>query len=95
MNTLYMLFVYEVCQQTRYGINNNKNLMFDINMYDLFDLPNKVTYCNWRTGIVFNGTENYIFSWNHNIIKFISTRWATIEMSSNGPPKFSIVVGEC
>ena len=35
--------------------------MVDINMYDLSDLPNKVTYkyCNWRTGMVFNGTENY------------------------------------
>ena len=23
--------------------------MFDISMPDLSDLPNKVTYCNWRT----------------------------------------------
>ena len=23
-------------------------------MYDLSDLPNKVTYCNWRTGMMFN-----------------------------------------
>ena len=28
--------------------------MFNINMYDLSDLPNKVTYCNRRTGMVFN-----------------------------------------
>ena len=28
-------------------------------MYTLSDLPNKVTYCNWRNGMVFNGTENY------------------------------------
>ena len=47
--------------------------MFDINMYDLSDLPNKGTYCNWRTGMVFNGTENYEFSHNHNIVNFIST----------------------
>ena len=31
--------------------------MFDINIYDLSDLPNKVTYCLWRTGLVFNDTE--------------------------------------
>ena len=31
--------------------------MFDINMYDLSDLPNKFTYCNWRTGMVFDDTE--------------------------------------
>ena len=34
--------------------------MFDINMYDLSDLPNKVTYCIWRTGMVFIDTENYL-----------------------------------
>ena len=28
-------------------------------MYNLSDLPNKVTYCNWRIGMVFNGTEMY------------------------------------
>ena len=45
--------------------------MFDINMYNLYDLPNKVTYCNWRIGMVFNnGTENYKVSHNHNIIVF-------------------------
>ena len=48
--------------------------MFDINMYDLSDLPNKVTYCNWITGMVFNDTENYKLSHNHNIVNFISTR---------------------
>ena len=40
--------------------------MFDINMFNLSDLPNKVTYCNWRIGMVFNGTENYKLSHNHN-----------------------------
>ena len=50
--------------------------MLDINMYDLTDLANKVTYCNWRTGMVFNGTEKskYKLSHNHNIGNFISTR---------------------
>ena len=48
--------------------------MFDISMYDLSDLPNKVTYCNWRIGMVFNGTENDKFSHHHNIVNFISTR---------------------
>ena len=48
--------------------------MFDINMYDVSDLTNKVTYCNWRTGMVFNGTENYKLFYNHNIVNFISTR---------------------
>ena len=49
-------------------------ILFDINMYDFSDLPNKVANCNWRTGMVFNGTENYIFSHNHNIVNFIPTR---------------------
>ena len=35
-------------------------------MCDLSDLPNKVTYCNWRIGMVFNDTENYKFSHSHN-----------------------------
>ena len=48
--------------------------MFDINMYDLSDVPNKVTYCNWRTGMVFNDTENFKLSHTHNIVNFISTR---------------------
>ena len=48
--------------------------MFDINMYDLSDLSNKVTYCNWKTGMVFNGTENKKNSHNHNIVNFILTR---------------------
>ena len=48
--------------------------MFDINMYNLSDLPNKVTYCNWRIGMVFNGTENLKLSHNHNIVNFISNR---------------------
>ena len=47
--------------------------MFDINMYDLSDLPNKVTYCYWRTGMVFNGTENDKCSHNNDIVNFIST----------------------
>ena len=56
--------------------------MFD--MYDLSDLPNKVTYCNWRIIMVFNGTENYKLSHNYNIVNFVSTR----------SPKFPIVAGE-
>ena len=62
-------------------------------MYDLSDLPNKVTYCNWRTGIIFNDTENYIFYHNHNTVNLIS-RWVTIEMPSNSPPAFPIAMGE-
>ena len=42
-------------------------------MYDLSDLPNKVTSCNWRTGMLFNETENYKLSHNHNIVNFISS----------------------
>ena len=59
-----------------------------INMYDLSILPNKVTYCNWRTRMVFNGTENYKFSRNHNIVNFISIRpafqspWVTAKCRS-------------
>ena len=48
--------------------------MFDISMYDLSDLLNKVTYCNWRTGMVFNVAESYKFSHNYNIVNFIFTR---------------------
>ena len=48
--------------------------MFDINMYDSSDLTNKVTYCNWKTRMVCNDTENDKFSHNHNIVNFISTR---------------------
>ena len=44
--------------------------MFDINMYNLSDLPNKVTYCNWRIGMVFNGTENFKLSHNNYIFNF-------------------------
>ena len=44
-------------------------------MYNLTDLLNNVTYCNWRIGMVFNGTENYRLSHNHNIVNFISNRW--------------------
>ena len=47
--------------------------MFDIDMYDLSDLPNKNTNCNWRTRMVFNGTENYKFAHNHTIVNIIST----------------------
>ena len=45
--------------------------MFDISMYDL---PNKITYCNWRIRMFFNGTVNNKFSHHHNIVNFISTR---------------------
>ena len=55
-----------------FGITNLENV--DINMYDLSDLPNKVTYCNRRTEMVFNDTEDYKFSYNDNIVNFISTR---------------------
>ena len=69
--------------------------MFDINIYNLSDLPNKVTYCNWRIGMVFNGTENDKLSHNHNIvILFPIAPWATIEMHSNSPPKFPITMGD-
>ena len=44
--------------------------MFDINMYNLSDLLNKVTYCNLRIGMVFNGPENYKLSHNHNVVYF-------------------------
>ena len=46
--------------------------MFDINMYNLSDLPNKVTYCNWRMRMEFNGTDNYKLSHNplpHNTLE--------------------------
>ena len=57
--------------------------MFDINMYNLSDLPNNVTYCNWRIRMVFNGIENNKLSHNHNI-----------GMHSNSPPNFPITVGD-
>ena len=41
--------------------------MYGINMYDLSDLPNKVTYSNWKTGMLLNRTKKYKFSHNHNI----------------------------
>ena len=55
--------------------------MFDINMYNLSDLPNKITYCNWRIGMVFNRTENYLTTIILSIL-FLLARWATIEMQS-------------
>ena len=67
--------------------------MCDISMYDL-SVPNKITYCNWRIGMVFNGTENYKFSHHHNIVNYPLARWATIEMLSNSPPTFPIAPGE-
>ena len=48
--------------------------MFDISMYDLSDLPNKVTYCNWRIGMVLMLQKMIKFSHHHNIVNFISTR---------------------
>ena len=68
--------------------------MFDISMYDFPDLPNKITYCNWRIGMVFNGTENDMFSHHHNIVNCISTRAVTNEMLSNSPPTFPIAPGK-
>ena len=60
-------------------------------MYNLSNLPDKVTYCNWRIGMVFNGTEiiNDLTSIILSIL-FLLARWATIEMHSNCPPKFPI-----
>ena len=58
--------------------------MFD--MFDLSDLPNKVTYCNWRTG-------NYKFSHNHNIVNFIYACPAG-DRPSNSPPTFPIAMGD-
>ena len=67
-----------------YGINNIWKIMFDINMYNLFDLPNKVTYCNWRTGMVFNnGTENYKLSHNHNSAGLAKFDWKVVAQYSN------------
>ena len=50
-------------------------------MYDLSALPNKVTYSNWRTGMVFNGAikKNDLTS-IILLILFPLARWATIEM---------------
>ena len=70
--------------------------MYDINMYDLSDLPNKVTYCNWRTGMVFNDTEKIINSLTTIILSilFPLAWWSTIERPSNSPPIFPIAAGE-
>ena len=65
--------------------------MFDINMYDLFDLPNEVTY------IIIGEPEWYLMeqiiidSLTTTIlpILFLLARWATIEMPSNTTPKIS------
>ena len=43
-------------------------------MHDLSDLLNKITYCNWSIGMVFNDTENDKYSHHHNIVNFISNR---------------------
>ena len=66
IHIIYLLILPTKLVWSLYGINNY--------MYDLSDLPNKVTYCKWRMGTVFNYTENYKFSHNHNIVHFISTR---------------------
>ena len=68
--------------------------MFDINMYDLSDLPNKVTYYSWRTVMVFNG-EKIINSLTTIILSilFLLARWTTIEMPSNSPPTFPFATG--
>ena len=66
--------------------------MFD--MYDLSDLQNKVTYRNWRTGMVFNDTENDKLSHIILSILFQIAQWVTIEMPSNSPLTFPIAVGE-
>ena len=64
--------------------------MFDISMYDLSDLPNKITCCNWRIGMVFNGTENDKFSHHHNIVNFISTRPVVIDFTLPLDPLHSL-----
>ena len=56
-------------------------------MYNLSDLPNKVTYRNWRIRMVFNGTVNYKLSHNHNIVNFNP-------VASNSTPEFPIATGE-
>ena len=69
--------------------------MFDISMYDLSDLPNKVTYCNWRIGMVLM-LQKMISSLTIIILSilFPLARWATIEIFSNSPPTFPIAPGE-
>ena len=64
-------------------------------MYDLSDLPNKVTYCNWRTGMVLMTQEiiNYLTTIIFSIL-FPLARWATIERPSNSPPTFPIATEE-
>ena len=53
IHVIYLLISPKETVWSLYGINNIRKIMFDINMYDLSDIPNKVTYCNWRDGMVF------------------------------------------
>ena len=52
--------------------------MFDINMYDLSDLPNKVTYCNWSTGMVRYG----IIFWGLTEFKFVIFNYVLVILLS-------------
>ena len=48
---------------------------------------------DWRIEMVFNVTENYKLSHNHNIL-FSLARWTTIEMHFNSPQNFGLNVGD-
>ena len=56
IHVIYLLILPTETICSMYGIINIRKYM---NMYHLSDLPNKITYCNWRIGMVFNGTEMY------------------------------------
>ena len=66
--------------------------MFDINMYDLSDLPNKVIgepdWCLMTQKII-NSLTIIILS-----ILFPLARWATIEMPTNRQSSFSTATGD-
>ena len=77
-----------------YGIN--KKIMFDINMYDLSDLPKSYLSivfgeleCCLMAQKIINSLTTIILS-----ILFPLTRWVTIEMPSNSSPTFPITTGE-
>ena len=69
--------------------------MFDISMYDLSDLPNKITYCNWRIEMVLM-IQKIISTLTTIILSILYplARRATIERLSNSPPTFLIAPGE-
>ena len=49
-HTLFYDQLLQVYMPNEYFIHVIYLLMFDINMYNLSNLPNKVSYCNWRIG---------------------------------------------